>query len=336
MPITRALVLFLPLAMLTAGSSLFAQRVGVHVGKGYGASPGSMGAAGASVSGSAGSRPGSSLRLGLDGYGSPLKEYLPNVWAEADRGVADYIASLADRPFRRGDFRILSLVTNSTTNRKIAERLNDVHVPFDFASRDALGASLRRHRGKQLFVVGHVEDDAFRVYDAAHAEKFSIGVSELIYLAKKCCGIVVIPIGCNVAEVSGGGTADAFKSGYAVDRLILAFDRAETQAEFFQTFASPEIRLVIGSWMLPGTGRREIMIFQVIYAQDGPGPGGGLPPRVVPSYGDSAVTGRILQGRIVGSMAALGPTGGGRRPVLIGTVAMVLLGWIAISWLRTK
>jgi hypothetical protein len=283
-----------------------------------------------------------------DGYGPAMVEYLPNVWAHAtDRGAPDYIASLAGLPFRRGDFRVLSLVTNSTTNRTISERLKDVHVPFDFSSRDALLAGLRRHRGKHLFVVGHIEGDAFRVYDAGRTEKFSIVVSDLIHLAKECCGIVVIPIGCNVAAVSGRGSVGAFKSGDAVDRLALAFDHAETQADFFQLVASPGLRLVIESTMQPGTERREITIFQVISAAEadpateaGPatraGPGGGLPPRVVPAYVDSAATGRIVEGRRVGSITALGPTGRGRRPTLVaGAVFVVLLGWIAISRRRT-
>ncbi|HEX2135471.1 MAG TPA: hypothetical protein VHG30_06120 [Microvirga sp.] len=283
-----------------------------------------------------------------DGYGPAMVEYLPNVWAHAtDRGAADHFASLAGMPFRRGDFRVLSLVTNSTTNRTISERLKDVHVPFDFSSRDALLASLRRHGGKKLLVVGHIERDAFRVYDAARTEKFSIRVSDLIHLAEECCGIVVIPIGCNVAEVSGRGSVGAFKSGDAVDRLALAFESADTQADFFQSFASPELLLVIESTMQPGTGRREITIFQVISAAEagpatetgpatGEGPGGGLPPRVVPAYVDSAATGRIVEGRRVGSITALGPTGRGRRsPLVAGAVFVVLLGWIAISRRRT-
>jgi hypothetical protein len=158
------------------------------------------------------------------------------------------VARLKQSELTRDNIRILSLVHDSSTEQRLAASdLSQFVVEHDVdrIQIDAIRKILRRHAGRSLIVLGHVEEGSYVVRSAdGRRVIFSIELSDLRAMAKEE-HVQLIDVGCRTGaeldlELTSVGVINKFNSLVALDRISAGLAKAGNFAEFFRAVAGSE------------------------------------------------------------------------------------------------
>lgn len=148
------------------------------------------------------------------------------------------------------DTKIISLVSDSATIAAAKEVGLDGKA---FVSMTDQSADIQRifeqQSGKQLVVLGHVENGNFIVRDAGGIETKRVAISDLRSLASEH-NVLLIEVGCNTASVRDAiagpdiGVTTRFNTVDATRKLSNAIEAAN-MSEFLQRLADPDIKVVV-------------------------------------------------------------------------------------------
>jgi hypothetical protein len=155
------------------------------------------------------------------------------------------VTRLHSQPFSKNALSMLSLTTNTATNKRIDELFGHKRVPFDFSTKESLLQSIIAHKEGVIIALGHIEKGSFVVLDAGQNEVFSIPVKELEILGMEN-DVKIIPFGCESANATDSvGLVSKFNTVSAVDEIYLGSSKAHTYGDFFEHLADKGFALVI-------------------------------------------------------------------------------------------
>lgn len=163
------------------------------------------------------------------------------------------IINLRKLPFRKKDVALVSLVRDSATESTLAnsKTLSQVTSAFKGKVIDneaSMKAAVASHAGKTLVILGHVEQGQFVVKTALGEVQFTAELKELHELAKQHQTKLLL-LGCESAKQVdalqiGVGAINRFNSVKVAHALSKAIAESKNYAEFFESLASPGLKLV--------------------------------------------------------------------------------------------
>lgn len=170
-------------------------------------------------------------------------EYANGIYADAkDDQAPSLIETLRQQPLAKDDIQLLSFSLNRATVDRVKQVPNATN--FNATSRDALSEELKKHTGKTLFALGHVEDSSFVTRNAAGKDVFHIGIEELEQLAQQCCQIRLFAVGCHSAQTVPRGMLETFNTLRVLDHYDHAF-QTSTMLDFLQAMVGGDARLAL-------------------------------------------------------------------------------------------
>lgn len=151
------------------------------------------------------------------------------------------------------DTKILSLVSDSATIEATKKTGLEGKTLMNMADRSAADIQkiFEEQSGKQVVVLGHVENGNFVVRDSGGNETARVVISDLRKLASDN-NVLLIEVGCNTASVGDAlngpdvGVTTRFNTVEATHKLAQAID-ATNMSEFLQRLADKDLKVVVES-----------------------------------------------------------------------------------------
>ncbi|MCL1471626.1 hypothetical protein [Argonema antarcticum] len=157
---------------------------------------------------------------------------------------------LMDRKFNSDDMRVISLFDPADDFDNITSTLTNVagqlHIPLPQILDTSMAFTLRHSKNKIVFIVGHIEDNAFvvRRADGSVAAKFSI--AQLEQEAQKS-NVALVLLGCEATSVSKQSGFVTPVRGTVVAEGIAKALKAKNYGQMLSALATSETPLMVRS-----------------------------------------------------------------------------------------
>ncbi len=188
--------------------------------------------------------------------------------------------------------KILPLTTNVATWRELRANASSALVDEPLRSLEGIERELRRDPGAVVVVLGHFENGAFVLRDAAGRQVLSASLDALFATALEA-GVGLIPLGCYTAARGRGGSATRFNTLNAAKRLGNAV-KAKTYIDMFSSIGGDDLAFVFDPQMTVSmrTKVKQSVVF------DGYATGSGSIARLAFIMGASAVPKAVMDSQI--------------------------------------
>ena len=157
---------------------------------------------------------------------------------------------LMDRALNRDDIRVISLFDPADDFDNITSTLTNVagelHIPLPQILDTSMAFTLRHSKNKIVFIVGHIEDNAFvvRRADGSVAAKFSI--AQLEQEAQKS-NVTLVLLGCEATSVSKqSGFVTPVRATVVAEEIAKAL-KAKDYGQMLSALATSETPLIVRS-----------------------------------------------------------------------------------------
>lgn len=138
-----------------------------------------------------------------------------------DQNLSYIFSNIQNSTFKSENIKILSLLENAATKRMLSKDFSDKTVTFKLNIND-FKKELISNKGKQIIILGHIENDNFITLDKGGKEIFKISLEE-INKFKKENNLSILLLGCNSGVTSGTtGVLNKFVSTDVLKRLKIA------------------------------------------------------------------------------------------------------------------
>lgn len=202
-----------------------------------------------------------------------IVEYYPDLYSVAGDSTAPTIFKrMETEAFPRGDVRLMSLVSNTATEKAFSKLIPDKNrvVANDFSDSSVFEA-IKGQKGGILFILGHVDtkEDVIVATNASGKELTRLPIQDLQKVGK-ANEVQVFILGCNSARTGNHGVASTFNSIDAITRFASALS-ASTWITFYRAMAAPKLQLVLDSSSFttngaPSPARKHV---QLVMRKDG-------------------------------------------------------------------
>ncbi|AXG71668.1 hypothetical protein KORDIASMS9_03925 [Kordia sp. SMS9] len=149
---------------------------------------------------------------------------------------------LSNRKYLKEEIEVISFAYDGTTRDALKELFPNNHLDFSITSMQKFRKKLKASKKKSIFVMGHIEHDAFVVKNQS-LDDFKIPLDDLRMLAKEL-DVNIFPLGCNSGS-SGTGLGNTFNSIDALHRLKPAFENNKTIKGLLRDLSGDDLRIVI-------------------------------------------------------------------------------------------
>ncbi|RAJ90046.1 hypothetical protein LX87_05525 [Larkinella arboricola] len=185
----------------------------------------------------------------------------PNLFLKLNNDkVVDLMSKYKNTKFSKEDIRIISLVTNSATEKKIDELIPKsliLNVDFTNLTIDNFRQKLINNKDRTIFLLGHIENGYFVTYDETGRKIFDISISEIAKITQEQ-NISIFLIGCKSAEFTNGritSIVNKFNTVQAVEKVSKAIN-ANDYMDFFQKMSSEDLQIVVEENFTNGSQKR--------------------------------------------------------------------------------
>ncbi|MEM6721687.1 MAG: hypothetical protein AAF611_20330 [Bacteroidota bacterium] len=146
---------------------------------------------------------------------------------------------LSSRKYLKEEMEIISLVDDEPTRDALKALFPKNHLDFSMASLQAFKKKLKASKKKSVFVMGHIENQAFVVQET----DFKIPLDDLQILSKEL-DVNIFPLGCNSGH-NFTGIENKFNSIDALNRLKPAFENNRNIRGLLKDLSGDDLKVII-------------------------------------------------------------------------------------------
>jgi hypothetical protein len=154
--------------------------------------------------------------------------------------------NMSRRGFIREEVEVLSFVMDRNTVLKLKTSFPGQYTEFYNSEISSLKKKLKSKSRKSLFILGHIENNAFVGKNAKSEVIFSISIKDIEAIAKEL-NINIFLLGCNSAFSSETrtGVGNEFNTIYALDRLDHALNSSTDVCGLLGKLASQDLKILL-------------------------------------------------------------------------------------------